>query len=133
MSATIFLNHQNILNILQLSKMKIINGFVSNSSSSAFVLPLRKLSLEQLCKIVNHLEWGAKLGITVWEQSDSWDIDIRNGILYGSTSMDNFNMKEFLEKIGVPDTVWNECDGKPCNMDMECDHCTVRFMCYTNK
>ena len=81
--------------------MKIRYGFVSNSSSSSFMVSLRKLSIEQLCKLVNHQVWGAKLGME-YADSDAWHIEIRNGVLYGDTFMDNFDMEFFLNKIGVP-------------------------------
>jgi len=120
--------------------MKIRIGFVSNSSSSSFVVSLRKLSLEQLCKILNHQYWGEKLGIE-YAKSDSWDITIRKGVLYGDTSMDNFDMETFLEKLGVTEAVWGERSGswdadepddvEPCGTD--CENCMARFICYTNR
>jgi len=119
--------------------MKIRQGFVSNSSSSSFVVSLRKLSLEQLCKILNHQTWGEKLGIE-YAKSDAWNVSIRRGVLYGDTFMDNFDMEEFLDKIGVTGVVWGERDHgetisdeelPPC--DAPCDNCQLRFVCYTNR
>jgi len=87
--------------------MKIRNGFVSNSSSSSFVIALNEITVEQLEKIKNHSEEGKKLGMEY--ASDEWFIKVRNGLVTGSTIMDNFNMQEFLEKIGVKNKVeW--CD-----------------------
>jgi len=117
--------------------MKIRNGFVSNSSSSSFVVSLRKLSLEQLCKILNHQIWGERLGIE-YAKSDAWDITIRKGVLYSSTSMDNFDMGAFMEKLGVENVVWGdgiqptaETDDLEC--DLMCNECQMRFICYTNR
>lgn len=121
--------------------MKIRRGFVSNSSSSSFVVSLRNLSLEQLCKILNYQIWGEKLGIE-YAKSDAWNISIRHGMLCGDTFMDNFDMREFLDKIGVTGVIWCQRDHgeieiesdeelPPC--DAPCDTCQLRFVCYTNK
>ncbi len=122
--------------------MKIRLGFVSNSSSSSFAISLRHLNIDQLCKIMNHTEWGKKLGVEY--SDDAWSIEVRNGILYADTSMDNFDFGEFMEKIGVnPDAIkWGERGGyddegttdeqpEPC--DPKCDACQMRFYCYTNR
>lgn len=117
--------------------MKIRSGFVSNSSSSSFVVSLRKLSPEQFCKIVNHEKWGEKLGIQY--PDDTWNITIEKGILHGYTSMDNFDMRTFLDKLNVTDIKWGEFQGKYYDnnyddcVDEICDNCNMRFICYTNK
>ena len=117
--------------------MKIRQGFVSNSSSASFVVSLRKLSLEQLCKIMNHTKWGKEFEMNYYE--DSWSITVEDGVLHGSTSMDNFDMEAFLVKIGITDAVWGEMGDKlqekcavitPCDT---CDKCVMRFVCYTNE
>jgi len=117
--------------------MKIRNGFVSNSSSSSFMVSLRKLSIEQLCKILNHQVWGEKMGME-YAKSDAWNIEIRNGVLYGDTFMDNFDMGKFMDKLGVTGIVWGQFDHgseynevEPC--DELCDNCQLRFVCYTNR
>ncbi len=123
--------------------MKIRIGFVSNSSSSSFAIPMRQLSLEQLCKILNHATWGTKLGIA-YAESDNWHISMENGVLYADTYMDNFDMGEFLEKIGVPQSAihWGEKSGEVNerndyseieNCDPDCDNCQMRYICYTNR
>lgn len=99
---------------------------------------MRRLSLDQLCKILNHVKWGKKLGI---EYSDcAWSIGVDKGVVHGYTSMDNFDMREFLDKIGVnPDAVrWSEYgdfgeeDDVP-DCDPDCEDCQMRFVCYTNR
>ena len=88
--------------------MKIRCGFVSNSSSSSFVINSNDLTPNQMWKITNHREEGEKLGIeyTDW----AWSIDVNEDTISGYTSMDNFDMYEFLEKIGVDMNIvkWGE-------------------------
>jgi hypothetical protein len=84
--------------------MKIRCGFVSNSSSSSFVIQLKDITAEQLEKIVNHATIGAQLGID-YADSDYWNIEVDSENVRFSTEMDNFDMIEFLEKIGVNDSV----------------------------
>lgn len=87
--------------------MKIRLGFVSNSSSSSFILSKKNLSKEQIEKIKAHITWDgythhSQLSIDstgyVW---DAWNISEDEESMMGSTSMDNFPMDEFLESIGV--------------------------------
>lgn len=41
--------------------MKIRSGFVSNSSSSSFIVQKKYLSQEQICKIENHIDEAIKI------------------------------------------------------------------------
>jgi hypothetical protein len=88
--------------------MKIRNGFVSNSSSSSFILQKKDLTKFQICAIKYHQEFGKLLGMdNCDEECDRWTlIGVKNKnskIIHLQTSMTNFNMREFLNKIGVPD------------------------------
>jgi hypothetical protein len=74
--------------------MKIRIGFVSNSSSSSFVIPLHYISAFQLEQIKNH---GTQA------DGDAWGINVTETTVEGSTSMDNFDMHHFLYEIGVPE------------------------------
>jgi hypothetical protein len=86
--------------------MKIRTGFVSNSSSSSFVLAINKLTAKQLMKINNHIEVGKKLGIEYCEDRDAWIInEAEEGTLTLNTRMDNFDMHKFLHKIGAFDAI----------------------------
>ena len=76
--------------------MKIRQGFVSNSSSSSFVINKINLSEKQIEQIKNH---GSYMRYN--EQSDAWTIEEDEFEISGSTWMDNFSMLEYLEKINV--------------------------------
>jgi hypothetical protein len=81
--------------------MKIRDGFVSNSSSSSFVISRQDITAKQLYQIVNHGELASDFG-TPCPPGDAWSIDDSAAeVIEGSTWMDNFNMHEFLENIGV--------------------------------
>jgi hypothetical protein len=79
--------------------VKYRDGFVSNSSSSSFVISLDDLTANQLSKIQNHTSWGKQFGVA-WEE-DAWSIWTDEQNLHGNTMMDNFDMREFMGKIGV--------------------------------
>jgi len=77
-------------------------GFVSNSSSSSFVIPLSEISGEQLQKILNPeyntQGYGDKSSFPyTWYTS----VDEDSNIVTGNTSMDNFDMHKYFETIGI--------------------------------
>jgi len=82
-------------------RLKVRNGFVSNSSSSSFVIRKKYLEEEMISKIKNHIEEGKKLEISFASKDDEWDIIETNEFIKGSTFMDNFNMWEYLHQIGI--------------------------------
>lgn len=117
--------------------MKIRQGFVSNSSSSSFVIDLKDLTDTQIKQIQAHIFVGLDLGMFEYQEQhynqkhikmlypgerskreaslksyfrDEWSITIKNDNLYGSTHLDNFDMDSFLTKIGVDlkKVKWNE-------------------------
>ena len=75
------------------------NGFVSNSSSCSFVIRKVALTRLQLIAIRHHGVVGRWLGIDYPDYA--WMIDETISEIRGYTSMDNFDMREFLEAIGV--------------------------------
>lgn len=82
--------------------MKARVGFVSNSSSSSFVVSLSDITAEQAGKIRGHIEVGRAMGMCCAEDHNEWRVREENGVLHGDTSMDSFDMDTFMEKIGVP-------------------------------
>lgn len=89
--------------------MKIRNDFVTNSSSSSFIISKKHLDEDQIEAIREHAELGKALGMwTNW--SFEWDINENEDFISGYTSMDNFSMYNFFEEIGVPDRFvkWSE-------------------------
>jgi hypothetical protein len=70
--------------------MKIRNGFVSNSSSSSFVIPKNNIDVDQKKEIFK-LE---NMGFSVFET---------NAFIIGKTSMDNVGIKDYLLNIKIPE------------------------------
>jgi hypothetical protein len=107
--------------------MKIRFGFVSNSSSSSFVLKLASISQKQKEQIYNHIEEAKKiavergfsvrnddgLGLAIMDgeydvcwvsDRDAWEISENAENLYGRTTIDNVKMDWFLDEIGITGT-----------------------------
>ena len=87
--------------------MKVRRGFVSNSSSSSFVVTVGALSTAQRVMICNHVEFSKLLhecdpSIPACRDDDRWSIHCDEHRIEGSTIMDNFSMYEFFDAIGVP-------------------------------
>jgi len=74
--------------------MKIRAGFVSNSSSSSFVINKANLNYEQIDQILNHIDVAG---------DEAWRIREDYARIFGDTCMDNFDMDKFLRDIGVKD------------------------------
>jgi len=81
--------------------VKIRSGFVSNSSSSSFIVIKKDLKEEQIESIRNHKKVAVKMGYK--EAKDGfWDIDENDDRFILSTTMDNFDMETFLGEIEIP-------------------------------
>ena len=91
--------------------MRIRTSFVSNSSSSSFVILKSNLTDDQIIQIKSHIEHFKEEILPnlsedeakwlYWEDRDKWRIMEDNLSIYGDTYMDNFDMDFFLTKIGV--------------------------------
>lgn len=95
--------------------MKVRLGFVSNSSSASFVLQKRNLTKEQLNMVREHGFFGGlflffeckaegiehQKAVEAAKYIDYWDLEECNDTIGGDTCMDNFDMRWFLDKIGV--------------------------------
>jgi hypothetical protein len=79
--------------------MKIRNGFVSNSSSSSFVIAKSALSYLEIYAIKNHSTLAEDMNIG--NIDEYWSITEDEHTIEGWTSMDNFDMDEYLTKIGI--------------------------------
>ena len=87
--------------------MKIKIDFVTNSSSSSFVLIKKFLSEMQIILIKNHIEAGhlfyKEYPHLDFGFADYWCVKELDDTIELTTSMDNFDMKFFLTIINVPD------------------------------
>ena len=77
--------------------MKNRQGFVSNSSSSSFVISLSDITAKQLKMIENYESMAEAFDLEVCEPL--WFIDTDANVVKGHTWMDNFDMRHFLNKI----------------------------------
>ena len=95
--------------------MKTRMGFVSNSSSSSFIIKKEKLSSDQLYAIQFHCLYTrthySNEGFFCHD-GDSWNINETPEEISGDTLMTNFDMEKFLGLIGVKDEdiQWEEED-----------------------
>ena len=80
--------------------MKTRIGFVSNSSSSSFVIRKEDLSVIQYEAIKNHRSSSAFK--SKWlDQNDGWSITENDETIEGYTIMNNFDMYSYLESLRV--------------------------------
>ena len=88
--------------------MKKRLGFVTNSSSSSFIISKEKLSDEQLLAIRIHARLAKELELTSWDEP--WTIQENEQYITGYTWMDNFNMYEYLKLAGIDSSniKWDE-------------------------
>lgn len=71
--------------------MKIRKGFVSNSSSSSFVIATAVLSEKQIAKLLAYNKSGRYDGWSLYRDSNA-------GLITGYTTMDNGDLKQYIEE-----------------------------------
>ncbi len=99
--------------------MKIRQGFVSNSSSSSFIINKENLTPQQIKMIFNHIELDESQDTKCGCYDEGfanlnfpWIIEETELYIKGDVHMNNFNMGKFLKIIGVdPDNITWEYGG----------------------
>ena len=81
--------------------MKVRSGFVSNSSSSSFIVKLKYISDYALEKMLEEALFNQN-------EYDAWSFEQEDGYLIGRTDMDNFDAISSLVNYGVPRDVFVE-------------------------
>jgi hypothetical protein len=82
--------------------MKLRLDFITNSSSSSFFINLDRITEVQKLLIQNHIEVSEILKQKTYRGPyDAWEIKVEDDKIHGWTGMDNFDMYEFLQLIGI--------------------------------
>jgi hypothetical protein len=78
--------------------MKIRSGFVSNSSSSSFIVSLKDISASDLKKIFDYSDnKSTELPIC----RDGWSFSVEGDVLHGFTIMDNDDLDKYLKEQNI--------------------------------
>lgn len=94
--------------------MKTRQGFVSNSSSSSFVIMKDAISALDAEYLLDHVGYAKKLNDPEFDGEDNgWQIIDQGRSFLCTTSMDNFDLKGFaLKYLGLKeDDILDEKDG----------------------
>lgn len=98
----------NRCSLRRLRPMKIRKDFVTNSSSSSFLICKKYLDDKQIDAIRNHSELGERLGLMCAEEA--WNIKENDMFITGYTCMDNYDIGELFKICGINSQVvtWGE-------------------------
>jgi hypothetical protein len=85
--------------------MKRRHSFVTNSSSASFIIQKEHLTILQIHQIFNAKEvcMTSFPDFDYPEEAEGWWINDDGNSISGYTTMDNFDFREFLIKIGIPE------------------------------
>lgn len=88
--------------------MQIRTDFVTNSSSSSFIICKKFLTNDQIDAIRKHKEIANRMNL--YCSDCPWNIEENEMFITGYTSIDNFSMSEFFEIIGINSSCvnWSE-------------------------
>lgn len=81
--------------------MKIRTDYVTNSSSSSFIISKKDLTPLQIYQMRNFKKVAEDLKLDSYNEVDGWYVSERNDFFLGSTIMDNFMFEDFFKAIGV--------------------------------
>jgi hypothetical protein len=95
--------------------VKIRQGFVSNSSSSSFILKMGNLTDKQIKSIEKKMKYYRTSIFNVDTyiiniKSDSWSCSELPGEIYGDTHIDNGHLEQWFEEIGILKTEYKFFD-----------------------
>jgi hypothetical protein len=87
--------------------MKIRSGFVSNSSSSSFIVKLKDLSALDLKHL---LQFDSSDGICQNGYSDywtiTWNITDNEDVVRGYTNMDNGDLEKYIKEQNIDESIF---------------------------
>jgi hypothetical protein len=81
--------------------VRIRQDFVTNSSSSSFIVLKKDLTDKQIEQMRNLNEEAKRLNLDLFEESYDWSITETDKLFKGWTFLNNFMIEDFFEAIGV--------------------------------